>query len=117
MSGPERSPAPTERVLAGLDVSRGVVLATARLAVRDVPGVARLGRGGSRLRRLLSGRSALRLDRADGGLEIRVVVVARPGQPLGALGRSVAAAVRRAIERSLGLEVAAVTVVIDGVGG
>lgn len=37
MSGPERGPAPTERVLAGLDVSRGVVLATARLAVRDVP--------------------------------------------------------------------------------
>lgn len=102
---------------ARLDVSRGVVLATARLAVREVPGVVRIGRGGSLLRRLVGDRAALRLEPGPGGLEVRLVVVARPGQPLARLGRAVAAAVRGAIERILGLEVARVVVVVDGVGG
>lgn len=106
-AGPER---------AALDVSRGVVLATARLAVGEVPGVARIGRGGSLVRRLLPGGPPLRIESGETGLEIRVVVVARAGQSLGTLGRSVASAVRGTIERVLGLEVARVTVVVDGVG-
>ncbi|HWP63739.1 MAG TPA: Asp23/Gls24 family envelope stress response protein [Candidatus Binatia bacterium] len=101
---------------AALDVSRGVVLATARLAVGEVPGVARIGRGGSLVRRLLPGGPPVRIESGEAGLEIRVLVVARAGQSLGTLGRSVATAVRGAIERILGLEVARVTVVVDGVG-
>jgi uncharacterized alkaline shock family protein YloU len=102
---------------ARLDVSRSVVLATARLAAREVPGVVRLGRGGPPLRRLIGGRSSIRLVDAGTGLEVRLVLVARAGQPLGPLGRAVASAVRGAIERALGLQVAAVTVVVDGVVG
>lgn len=101
---------------ARLDVSPGVVLATARLAAREVPGVARIGRGGSVLRRFARGGPALRIAESDGGLDVRLVVVARPGRSLGALGRAVGAAVRGSIERVLGLEVARVTVVVDGVG-
>jgi uncharacterized alkaline shock family protein YloU len=44
-------------------------------------------------------------------------VIARPGQPLAALGSDVQAAVAAAIERLLGLELGEVTVRIDGVGG
>jgi uncharacterized alkaline shock family protein YloU len=102
---------------ARLDVSRSVVLATARLAAREVPGVVRLGRGGSLLRRLVGGRSPIRLTDGGAGLEVRLVLVARAGRPLGPVGRTVASAVRSAIERALGLEVAAVTVVVDGVVG
>ncbi len=102
---------------ARLEVARSVVLATARLAVAEVPGVARIGRGGSLLRRLVVGRSPLRLEHGPAGLEVRLVVVVRPGESLGAVGRAVAAAVRGAVERVLGLEVARVTVVVDGVAG
>jgi len=102
---------------ARLDVSRTVVLATARLAAREVPGVVRLGRGGSLLRRLVEGRSPIRLTDGDAGLEVRLVLVVRAGEPLGPVGRAVASAVRGAIERALGLQLAAVTVVVDGVVG
>ncbi len=102
---------------AGIDVSQSVVVATARLAAREVKGVLRLGRGGSPIRRLLRPSRAVEISPGSHGLALRLVVVARAGQPLGEVGRAVALAVRGAVERVLGLEVETVTVVVDGVAG
>jgi uncharacterized alkaline shock family protein YloU len=44
-------------------------------------------------------------------------VLARPGSDLASVGRQVRAAVARAIERLLGLDLGSVTIVVDGVGG
>jgi uncharacterized alkaline shock family protein YloU len=52
----------------------------------------------------------------DGHVSVRLAVVARPSQPLEALGAEVRAAVCSTVERLLGLELDAVTVVVDGVG-
>lgn len=113
--GVRRGSGPAAR--AGIDVSRNVLLETARLAAREVPGVLRLGRGGPPLRRLLRPRQAVEVASGAEGLALRLVVVARAGQPLGTVGGAVALAVRGAVERVLGLEVEAVTVVVDGVAG
>ena len=48
---------------------------------------------------------------------VRLWVVARPGQPLGPLADQVRHAVAATVERLLGLELGAVTVLVDGVGG
>jgi uncharacterized alkaline shock family protein YloU len=48
---------------------------------------------------------------------LRLWLVARPGADLADASARVRRAVRTAVERLLGLEVRAVTVVIDGVGG
>jgi uncharacterized alkaline shock family protein YloU len=50
-------------------------------------------------------------------VEARVVVIARPGQPLGPLAEDVRFAVAAVVERLLGLEIGEVTVRIDGIGG
>jgi len=99
-----------------LAVSRPVVRDLVRLAAMEVPGVARVGWAGGPLRRLAAGRPvAVRLRGA--AVEARVVIVARPGQPLVDLAADVRRAIGGAIERLLGLELGAVTVRIDGVGG
>jgi uncharacterized alkaline shock family protein YloU len=49
-------------------------------------------------------------------VDVRVVVIARPGQPLGPVADQVRAAVGAAVERLLGMELGAVTVLVDGVG-
>ena len=99
-----------------LDVTADVVVDMVRLAAEEVPGVLRLGSGGSRLRRALAGPPVdvrLQAGRAD----VRVTLIARPGHSLVGLTSQVRAAVASAVERLLGLEAGPVTVVVDGVGG
>jgi uncharacterized alkaline shock family protein YloU len=99
-----------------LAVSRSVIRDLVRLAAMEVPGVLRVGWSGSPLRRAFAGRPvAVRLR--DGVVEARVVLVARPGQPLPPLAADVRGAVAAAIERLLGLQPGEVTVRIDGGGG
>lgn len=99
-----------------LTVGRGVIAELVRLAAFEVPGVARVGRGGSAWRRLV-GAPAVRVDIRDDRVTVRLWLVARPGQPLAALAAQVRATVAATIERLLGLELGAVTVLVDGVGG
>ncbi len=98
-----------------LAVSHPVVRDLVRLAAMEVPGVLRVGWAGGPLRRLFAGRPvAVRVRK--GVVEARVVVIARPGQPLAALAVDVRTAVAAAIERLLGLELGEVTIQIDGIG-
>jgi len=98
-----------------LTVGPGVITEMVRLAAFEVPGVARVGRGGPP-RRALGGR-AVRARLHRDRVEIRLWIVARPGQPLGPLTAQVRSAVGATVERLLGLELGAVTVLVDGVGG
>lgn len=99
-----------------LAVSRSVIGDLVRLAAFEVPGVLRVGWAGPRWRRLVAGRPiAVRVR--GGVVEARVVVIARPGQPLGPLVGDVRSAVAAAVERLLGLAIGEVTVRIDGIGG
>ena len=97
-----------------LTVGTGVITEMVRLAAFEVPGVARVGRGGPRWRALTgrSVRARLHRDR----VEVRLWIVARPGHALGPLAAQVRAAVAATVERMLGLELEGVTVLIDGVG-
>lgn len=104
MSGPE------------LTIGQGVVAQLVRLAAFEVPGVARVGYGGPAWRGWLSGPSVSVRVRDDRVL-VRLRVVARPGQALGPLTAQVRTAVAATVERFLGLDLGAVTVVVDGVGG
>jgi uncharacterized alkaline shock family protein YloU len=99
-----------------LAVSRPVIRDVVRLGAMEVPGVLKVGWAGRRWRRLVAWRPVSVRVR-DGVVEARVVVVARPGQPLAQLAAEVREAVAAAIERLLGLEVGSVTVRVDGVGG
>lgn len=99
-----------------LTVGRGVIAELVRLAAFEVPGVARVGRGGAAWRRLLGGPAVsvhLRNDR----VLVRMWIVARPGQALGPLADQVRVAVNATVERLLGLELGSVTILVDGVGG
>lgn len=99
----------------GLAVSYPVIRDVVRRAALEVPGVLRVGRGGPAWRRALSGR-AVGIRLRDGAVDAHVVVVARSAQPLPRLSLEVQIAVATAIERLLGLELGAVSVVVDGVG-
>jgi uncharacterized alkaline shock family protein YloU len=104
MSGPE------------LTVGTSVIAELVRLAALEVPGVARVGRGGAPWRRILGGR-AVSVRLRDDQVLVRVWVVARPGQALGPLTTQVRSAVAATVERLLGLDLGAVVVLVDGVGG
>ncbi len=99
-----------------LVVSRSVVRDLVRVAAFEVPGVLRVGWAGPPWRRLIVGRPIVVRVR-HGVVEARVVVIARPRQPLGPLARDVRSAVAVAVERLLGLAIGEVTVRIDGSGG
>lgn len=99
-----------------LTVGRSVIVELVRLAALEVPGVARVGRGGPGWRRILGGPPVSVQFRNDRVL-VRTWVVARPGQALGPLAEQVRSAVAATVERMLGLDLGAVTVLIDGVGG
>ncbi len=99
-----------------LTVGRGVIAELVRLAAFEVPGVARVGRGGPAWRRVLGG-PAVSVQLRDDRVLVRLWIVARPGQPLTALAGQVRAAVAATIERLLGLDLGGVTVLVDGVGG
>ncbi len=104
MSGPE------------LTVGRGVIAELVRLAAFEVAGVARVGRGGPLWRRIIGG-PAVSVRIRDERVLVRLWVVARPGQALAPLTVQVRATVAATVERVLGLELEAVTVLVDGVGG
>lgn len=99
-----------------LAVSRSVIRDLVRLAAFEAPGVLRVGWAGPPWRRLVAGR-AIAVRVRGGVVEARVVVIARPGQPLGPLAGDVRSAVAAAVERLLGLAIGEVTVRIDGCGG
>lgn len=104
MSGPE------------LTIGQGVVAQLVRLAAFEVPGVARVGYGGPAWRGWLAG-PAVSVRVRDERVLVRLRIVARPGQALVPLTAQVRTAVAATVERFLGLDLGAVTVVVDGVGG
>ena len=99
-----------------LTVGTGVIRELVRTAAFEVPGVARVGHGGPAWRGWLSGRS-VRVRVVDDRVVVRLRIVARPGQALGPLAAQVRTAVAATVERLLGLDLGAVTVIVDGVGG
>ena len=100
---------------AELIVGRGVIAEMVSLAAFEIPGVARVSRGGPVWRAALAGPPVVtRLS--DDGVRVRVWVVARPGQQLVTLAEDVRTGVAAAVERLLGLRLESVTVTVDGVG-
>ena len=99
-----------------LTVGRVVIGELVRLAALEVPGVARVGRGGAAWRRLLGG-PAVRVHIRDDGVPSASGSSPAPARPLGPLAGQVRSAVAATVERLLGLELGAVTVLVDGVGG
>ena len=99
-----------------LTVGHRVIAELVKLAAFEVPGVARVGYGGLPWRSWLGG-PAVRIRVTDERVLVKLHVVARPGQALGPLSAQVRTAVAATIERLLGLELDAVTVIVDGVGG
>ena len=99
-----------------LTVGRGVIAELVRLAAFEVPGVSRVGRGGAAWRRLVGG-PAVSVRIRDERVVVRLWVVARPGQSLTELTTQIRTTVAATVERLLGLELGAVTVLVDGVGG
>ena len=65
---------------------------------------------------LLAG-PAVRVRVVDDRVLVRLRIVARPGRALGPLTAQVRTAVAATVERLLGLDLGAVTVIVDGVGG
>jgi uncharacterized alkaline shock family protein YloU len=59
---------------------------------------------------------AITTQLSDGGVRVRIWVVARPCQRLLPLTHQVRAAVSATVERMLGLQLESVTVTVDGVG-
>jgi len=85
-----------------LTIGRGVIAEMVRLAAFEIPGVARVGRGGPAWRAFLAGPPVVtRLS--DDRIRVRVWIVARPGQQLVTLAEDVRIAVGAAVERLLGL--------------
>ena len=99
-----------------LTVGRGVIAELVRLAAFEVPGVARVGRGGPLWRRIVGG-PAVSVRIRDERVLVRLWVVARPGQALTPLTAQIRTAVAATVERVLGLQLGTVTVLVDGVGG
>ena len=99
-----------------LTVGKGVIRELVKTAAFEVPGVARVGYGGPAWRAWLAG-PAVRVRVVDDHVLVRLRVVARPGQALGPLAAQVRTAVAATVERLLGLDLGAVTVIVDGVGG
>ena len=99
-----------------LTIGRGVIAELVRLAAFEVPGVVRVGHGGPAWRNWLGG-AAVSVRVRDDRVLVRLRIVARPGQALGPLTAQVRTAVAATVERLLGLDLGAVTVIVDGVGG
>jgi len=97
-----------------LAVSHPVVRELVRLAAAEVPGLVRVGFGRPPWRRFIG--APVRIRIRDGAVDVRIVVVARPGASLRTLSSDVRGAVAAAVQRLLGMEIGTVTVVVDGVG-
>ncbi len=98
-----------------VSVAHSVVARMVRRAAVGAPGVVRVGRGGPALLARLAPPAVEIRERAD-GLHVRITIVGRPGHDLRVVGRDVREAVAATVERLLGLGLAEVTVVVDGVG-
>jgi uncharacterized alkaline shock family protein YloU len=98
-----------------LTVDRRVVDEIVRLAALEIPGVARVSRGGPAWRAFLAGPPIV-THLSEHGVRVRIWVVARPGQALVSLSADVRSAVAAAVERLLDLRLESVTVTVDGVG-
>ena len=99
-----------------LTVGKGVIAELVKTAAFEVPGVARVGYGGPSWRGWLAG-PAVRVRVVNDRVLVRLRIVARPGHTLGPLAAEVRTAVAATVERLLGLDLGAVTVIVDGVGG
>ncbi len=110
-TAPDPSPKPAPR-RAPLTVGHGVIVEMVRLAALEVPGVLRVSRAGPLHR--LNG-SPVKVEVRDGGVNVRVYLIARPGHELTTLSAQVRSAIAATARRLLGLEPREVTVVIDGV--
>jgi uncharacterized alkaline shock family protein YloU len=97
-------------------VGKGVIAELVKTAAFEVPGVARVGFGGPTWRAWLAGPS-VRVRVVEDRVVVRLRIVARPGHALGPLTAQVRTAVGATVERLLGLDLGAVTVIVDGVGG
>lgn len=104
MSGPE------------LSVGRGVLTEVLRRAALEVPGVARVSRGGPAWWTALAGPPIV-IRRSGDGVRVRLWIVARAGEPLVTLAAEVRVAVGAAVERLLELRLDSIVVIVDGVGG
>jgi uncharacterized alkaline shock family protein YloU len=98
-----------------LTVDRRVIDEIVRLAALEIPGVARVARGGPAWRAFLAGPPIV-THLSERGVRVRIWVVARPGQALVSVAADVRAAVAAAAERLLDLRLESVTVTVDGVG-
>jgi uncharacterized alkaline shock family protein YloU len=98
-----------------VSVAHAVVARMVRRAAVAAPGVVRVARGGPAALTLIAPPAVAVRERTD-GLHVRITVVARPGHDLRVVARDVRDAIAVTVERLLGLELAEVTVVIDGVG-
>ena len=99
-----------------LTVGRGVIAELVRLAAFEVPGSRGSGAAAPAWRRVLGG-PAVSVQLRNDRVLVRLWIVARPGQALGPLAAQVRSAVAATVERLLGLDLGAVTVLVDGVGG
>jgi uncharacterized alkaline shock family protein YloU len=99
-----------------LTVGRSVIAELVKTAAFEVPGVARVGHGGPTWHSWLAG-PGVRVRVVDDRVLVRLRIVARPGHALGPLTAQVRTAVGATVERLLGLDLGAVTVIVDGVGG
>jgi uncharacterized alkaline shock family protein YloU len=99
-----------------LTIGKGVITELVKSAAFEVPGVARVGHGGPTWRGWLA-RPAVRVRVVDDRVLVRLRIVARPGHALGPLTGQVRTAVAATVERLLGLDLGAVTIIVDGVGG
>ena len=99
-----------------LTVGHGVIVEMVTRAALEIPGVARVARGGPRWLSFLAGPPVV-TSLAEDGVRIRIWIVARPGQAVAPLTADVHSAVAAAVERLLAMKVASVTVTVDGVGG
>ncbi len=99
-----------------LTVGRDVVTEMARMAAYEVPGVVRVARRGPGWRAWLAG-PAVDVRIRAGRVQVRIHVIVRPAQSLTVVAAGVRSAVGATVERLLGLELGAITVVVDAVGG
>lgn len=99
-----------------LTIRRRAIGAMARAAVERQPGIVRVGRGGPALWAWLAG-PAVTARLRDGRVHVRLFVVARGGEPLAQLVERARHTIAGTIERQLGLELAEVTILVDGIAG
>ncbi len=98
-----------------LTVGRSVIAELVRLAALEVPGVVRVGAGGPPWRAMISVPDvAVRVR--DDRVRVRLRIVVRPGHSLVDVAAQVRTKIAGTVERLLGLDLDAVTVVVDGVG-